>query len=378
MSNHCDPELNNQDLDSSSINQEPEWVKKKRLESVSTADETVEPRHKKHKKTKSNPQTSLDESITNLINLLDDEDSAPDEIDFSLRYQNFGQKLMTPKIIYCSRTHSQLAQVADELKKTDFFKDSNGKEILNLATSTASRNNLCINKDIRGKYKTSSAINEACNDLVATEEGCPYFNRHKEKVFKDHLDLISSKKILDIEDLFKFGHDSNCCPYYSSRYLVNPASLIITPYNTVLDKSAREAYGIELSDNIVIFDEAHNIVDFLKQMNSVQIQKAFEFFDQIIESIDAYSLKYGKRIGGSNASALAQLRIFFANVSKFLKEAPSGSYSVNDFIYQSKIDSFNFNRLVNHAEQTKLFTKVIVKIFLFELLNNFSLLLDSK
>lgn len=366
LKDHSNGQIITKNIESTSKDNEPDWIRSKRQESVNIIDVYPEPRLQKHKRSKLNALVNIDDRISSLVNLLDD-DSLEDQSNiYSLRSQNFGQKLATPKIIYCSRTHSQLNQVADELRKTNFFKDPTNEKILNLATSTASRNSLCINKDIRTNYRSSSAINEACNDLTTTENGCPYYNRQKDPAFKEHLDLLMSRKILDVEDLFKAGTDSQCCPYFSSRYLVQPASLIITPYNTVLDKTAREAYEIDLSDNIIIFDEAHNILDFVKQMNSVQIQRPAEYFNQIVNCIDDYTQKYEKRLRGSNASALAQLRIFFAKISKFSKESPVGTYSANDFIYLSQIDSFNFSRLIKHSEETKLFTKVTNEIIYYD------------
>lgn len=274
-----------------------------------------------------------------------------------MRSHNFGQKTVNPKIIFCSRTHSQLSQVTSELKKTPFYDTTKRNSILDLAISTASRKKLCINKFINN-IGSSSAINEACNDLLGTEGGCPFYNREKDSAFKEHLDILASKKILDIEDILEFGSTSQCCPYFSSRHLVQPASFVVAPYNAVLDKITREAYGIDLKDNIVIFDEAHNIVDFIKQMNSVHIKNPGELFNKVVGRIEEYLEKYEKRLRGSNSSALSQLKIFFSKFSNFIEEKNYGSFASIEFTYLSKIDSFNFSKLLKHAEETKLFTKV--------------------
>ena len=336
---------------------EPDWIKNLRLNSETKPEIAAEPCPKHFKKPKLDKPSNIDERISNLVHLLD-EYSEITNTDHYGRSSNFNQQLVRPKIIYCSRTHSQLSQITQELKKTGFFKDHDEDSLLKIATSTASRNILCINKNLRSKHGSITALNEACNELISNEDGCPYFNRQKEPAFKEQLDILVSNKVLDVEDLVRNGTSSQCCPYFSSRYLVRPASLLITPYNTVLDKNTREAYGIDLSDSIVIFDEAHNIVDFVKQMNSVQIMSPVEFFDQIVECIDEYLQKYGKRLRGSNSSALCQLKIFFTKLSIFSKEASYGSYSVNDLIYRARIDSINFCRLKTHIEDTKLFSKV--------------------
>lgn len=346
--------LNNDSVTSTDID-EPKWLKnirnQKKLEPVP---ETSIP-EKRTKKVKIEP-SNLDERISNLVNLLDDSEYYRKESN-DLRTQNFGQKSVSPKIIFCSRTHSQLSQVASELKKTPFFKDKGSNTIVNLATSIASRKRLCINKSVNSII-SPSALNDACNDLLGTKPGCPYYNQEKNNVFKEHLDVLASKKILDIEEILNSGTISQCCPYYSSRHLIQPASFVIAPYNVVLDKVTREAYGISLTDNIVIFDEAHNIVDFIKQMNSIHIRNPGDLFGEIVECIEEYMHKYGKRIRGSNSSALSQLQIFFSKISNFIKKNNYGSFSVNEFTYLAEIESFNFSKLSKHAEETSLFTKV--------------------
>lgn len=345
---------NNDPVPGSDID-EPEWLKNIRNQKKPKPvheEYILEKRTKKVKIESSN----IDERISNLVNLLgDSENSVKDNHD--LRSQNFGQKPISPKIIFCSRTHSQLSQVASELKKTKFFKDSGPDSVINLATSIASRKRLCINKSINNII-SPSALNDACNDLLGTESGCPYYNHEKNTAFKEHLDVLASRQILDIEDILNSGTVSQCCPYYSSRHLIQPASFVIAPYNVVLDKVTREAYGISLTENIVIFDEAHNIVDFIKQMNSIHIRNPGDLFSKIIECIEEYLHKYGKRLRGSNSSALSQLQIFFSKLSNFIKKKNFGSFSVNEFTYLAEIESFNFSKLLNHAEETSLFTKV--------------------
>ena len=340
---------------------EPEWLRKVRQvnsnRSVGSG-EMLTPTlvTNKFKKTKIAKISTIDERISKLVNLLGNEDDDEEEDFLNLRHQNFGQKSVNPKIFYCSRTHSQLVQVISELKKTSFFTTAT---ILELATSTASRDNLCINKSVKNEFVSSAAaINEACHDLLATENACPFYNRKKDAAFKEHLDILRSRKVLDIEDILKSGTSSQCCPYFSSRHLVPPASFVATPYNAILDKATREAYGIELSGSVVIFDEAHNIIDFIKQMNSLTIKAPKALFDRIIFCIQEYLSKYGKRLSGANSSALSQLRIFFIKIAEFLKLGVIGSFTVNDFAYRAQIDSFNFSRLLLHIEETKLFTRV--------------------
>ena len=351
---------------------EPEWLKNIRKNNTGEQNINSLTNFNRSKRSKIVSPSNINEQILNLVKLIDDSEGEEKESYVDIRSRNYDLNIFRPKIIYCSRTHSQLAQVVNELKKTSFFQNSSNSE-LNLAIATASRNTLCINKDLKKDINSSLTLNEACNELIQSEDGCPFFNRQKDEAFKEHLNIISAKRIIDIEDILSSGISSQCCPYYLDRYLVQPAAFIATPYNSILDKATREAYGIELENSIIIFDEAHNIVDFIKQMNSITIATPIDFFEQILSCIDEYLRKYSKRLRGPNVSSLSQLRIFFFKVSEFIKKKNYNCLSVNDFIYSSQIDTFNFSRLVSHMEETNLFTKVNyykLKRFEFTIIHN--------
>jgi chromosome transmission fidelity protein 1 len=75
----------------------------------------------------------------------------------------------------------------------------------------------------------------------------------------------------DIEDLYELGEEMSVCSYYGSRASIPLAQVIGMPYSMLLSKDTRESMGIELEGNIVIFDEAHNIVEAMNHTYSVQI-----------------------------------------------------------------------------------------------------------
>lgn len=67
--------------------------------------------------------------------------------------------LRCTKIIYASRTHSQLDQFASELRKTRF-----NPRLL----TVGSRQLLCINESVKS-LKNLSLINDRCNELLNTK-----------------------------------------------------------------------------------------------------------------------------------------------------------------------------------------------------------------
>ncbi|XP_077109119.1 regulator of telomere elongation helicase 1 isoform X3 [Ranitomeya variabilis] len=149
-----------------------------------------------------------------------------------------------PKIIYASRTHSQLAQVISELKQTKYRPK---------VSVLGSREQLCIHPDVK-KQENNHVKVHMCRSKVSTRS-CHYYNNVEEKSTERDL----TTPILDIEDLVKSGTKHRACPYYLSRNLKQQADIIFMPYNYLLDSKSRKAHNIDLKGTVVIFDEAHNV-----------------------------------------------------------------------------------------------------------------------
>ncbi len=156
------------------------------------------------------------------------------------------------RIFICSRTHAQLSQLVKTLKSTVY------------APSMAvlgSRDQLCINPSVM----RSQAKNEDCSKLVGggNKGGCSFLQ--SANVLASH---SSMRVVWDIEDIVKKGHEFHACPYFTAHHIAQRADVVFCPYNFLIDKLIREAAGIELKNNIVIFDEAHNIEDQCREAAS--------------------------------------------------------------------------------------------------------------
>ncbi|XP_029968849.1 regulator of telomere elongation helicase 1 [Salarias fasciatus] len=161
-----------------------------------------------------------------------------------------------PKIIYASRTHSQLAQVISELKNTSYSPK---------VCVLGSREQLCINPEVMRQESNHVKVH-MCRGKVSTRS-CFYYNNVEEK--STDRDLTHS--ILDVEDLVKYGNKQRVCPYYLSRSLKQQADIIFMPYNYLLDPKSRRAHNIELSGAVVIFDEAHNVEKTCEESTSFDL-----------------------------------------------------------------------------------------------------------
>lgn len=109
-----------------------------------------------------------------------------------------------PKVIYASRTHSQLTQVVAELKRTDYAKDTK-------ISILGSREQLCIHPEV-SEQKNNTAMIHMCRNKV-NKRICQFYN-NVENVRKSG---IFTGEVLDIEELVNLGKKRNACPYYAQR-----------------------------------------------------------------------------------------------------------------------------------------------------------------
>ena len=83
------------------------------------------------------------------------------------------------KILFCSRTHSQLTQLVEELRKTEYARTivdpeggGGGVQPAIRVAALASRKQLCINSGVQ-KYQNVARMNDECLDLQKSMM-CPF------------------------------------------------------------------------------------------------------------------------------------------------------------------------------------------------------------
>uniref|UniRef100_A0A1A9WGJ1 Regulator of telomere elongation helicase 1 homolog n=1 Tax=Glossina brevipalpis TaxID=37001 RepID=A0A1A9WGJ1_9MUSC len=165
------------------------------------------------------------------------------------------------KIIYASRTHSQLTQAMQELKRTAYASMR--------AVVLGSRDQLCVHPEVMREQGNLNKV-QMCRVKVDTHT-CSFYSRVESR--KDD-PSFRGPSIMDIEDLVKVGKKLKMCPYYAVKELVADADITFMPYNYLLDPLARKANKVELHNTIVILDEAHNIEKICEESASVQIKSS--------------------------------------------------------------------------------------------------------
>ncbi|MED6133921.1 hypothetical protein PIB30_032722 [Stylosanthes scabra] len=152
-----------------------------------------------------------------------------------------------PTIVYTSRTHSQIRQVIQELKRSSY----RPKMIV-----LGSREQLCIHDKVKllhGKTQTN-----ACRSFCQRnrKQRCNHFPKVNDYLKSNpHL----GEEPVDIEDLVNIGKSFGPCPYYLSKELHKSVDIIFAPYNYLIDPAYRKTLQLSWSNSILIFDEAHNL-----------------------------------------------------------------------------------------------------------------------
>ncbi|MCJ8737913.1 hypothetical protein PDJAM_G00029500 [Pangasius djambal] len=226
-----------------------------------------------------------------------------------------------PKIIYASRTHSQLTQVISELKNTSYR-----PKICVLG----SREQLCINQEVM-KQESNHVKVHMCRAKVSSRS-CVFYNNVDEK--STDKDIINS--ILDVEDLVKTGKKQRVCPYYLSRSLKQHADLIFMPYNYLLDPKSRRAHNIELKGAVVIFDEAHNVEKMCEESTSFDLTpydltSAIDAVDKLLRE-QASDIGKGESPEDFNAESLnSGLNLDITTIAKIKQILMDLEIAINSF-----------------------------------------------
>jgi chromosome transmission fidelity protein 1 len=119
-----------------------------------------------------------------------------------------------------------------------------------------------------------------------TTTTCPFLKQGTLENFRD----LALAEVQDIEQLVGLGRQLGACPYYGVRHTIPSAQLVVLPYNTLLHAGTREALGLRLKGNIVIIDEAHNLLDVINSVHSVEISGAH--VTKALSQLSQYKLRY--------------------------------------------------------------------------------------
>lgn len=170
----------------------------------------------------------------------------------------------------------------------------------------------------KDKTKSKDCDGKVLKRLRNSNCQCPFYKQSNIEDLRD----FALNQVHDIEDLVQVGKDINACPYYASRKAAEDAEVIfgkfssnfcrpllkcafLVPYNTLLHKSTREANGIRLKNNVVIIDEAHNLLEALAQMHGSELTYPQLYYSN--HSLRCYKERYNMMFSTATLRSLNQL-----------------------------------------------------------------------
>ncbi|KAH1627300.1 DNA-dependent ATPase of the nucleotide excision repair factor 4 complex [Aspergillus fumigatus] len=183
------------------------------------------------------------------------------------------------KLIYCSRTMSEIEKALAELKELMKFRSQQlGYTEDFRALGLTSRKNLCLHPSVK-REKSGTVVDARCRSLTAG-----FVKEKKERgedvelcIYHENLDLLEPHNLVPpgvftLDGLLKYGEEHKQCPYFSARRMMPYCNVIIYSYHYLLDPKIAERVSRELSkDCIVVFDEAHNIDNVCIEALSIDI-----------------------------------------------------------------------------------------------------------
>lgn len=299
------------------------------------------------------------------------------------------------RILFATRTHSQLSQFVTEFRKTILGANALKMNVANdsawndpLPTSPGidlplsvvlfgSRKHMCVNESVRS-LENSTAINERCRELNdkttrkkpvvgskrttakrdVTSAGCVYRNKEAENRLRDR----SIVQLHNVEELDKAARGMLACPYYASRAAIdsNNVDIIGVPYSAVLHAATRRAVGLDVDENtVIIFDEAHNLVDTVCDLNASCLTRGT--LETILVAMERYVERYRSRLAPSNLFSIRQLVSVAKGLLKLLADEKAGRgrvISSSTILFEARIDNVNMYNLVEFMKNSKLSNKL--------------------
>ncbi|TQV91330.1 hypothetical protein V2A60_009019 [Cordyceps javanica] len=171
------------------------------------------------------------------------------------------------KLIYCSRTMSEIEKALMELEALMKYRTEQlGYEEDFRGLGLTSRKNLCLHPSVK-REKSGAVVDARCRSLTAG-----FVKEKKERgedvdlcVYHDNLDLLEPHNLIPngvwtFDGILRYGEDHKQCPYFTARRMMQYCNVVIFSYHYLLDPKIAERVSKDFSkDCIVVFDEAHNI-----------------------------------------------------------------------------------------------------------------------
>lgn len=169
------------------------------------------------------------------------------------------------RIVYCCRTHKQMDRVVEELHVLRSKLPISG-------ISMRGRREMCINPLVRRFTESAADAAYACG-MYKKLGKCEFYENmlKRERRVAELRDAISSRPTF-AADLIELCKQEGFCPYEVAREALAEVKVVAASYIYLLDPTIRllflKSMCADLSDLIVVLDEAHNLPDIAVELAS--------------------------------------------------------------------------------------------------------------
>lgn len=234
------------------------------------------------------------------------------------------------RIVYCCRTHKQMDRVIEELRTLR-------SKLAVSGISLRGRREMCVNPFVRRFAASATDAAYICG-MMRKLERCEFYTNMLERGRRvaELQDLIASQPMLASE-LMEVCREEEFCPYEIVKEALADVKVVAASYIYLLDPTIRPLFlknmHADLSDLIVVLDEAHNLPDTAIELASDMLsthstasaaREAKEFGDEL-----AYRVANGvgkliddfaeEHIGEGEGEELLQGQEFLDAIAEMLK-----------------------------------------------------------
>lgn len=183
------------------------------------------------------------------------------------------------KIVYMARTHSQIDRVMEELTEISTQTSISG-------IALRGRQSMCLNKLVLKHARDARGASEMCIQLKAVKK-CSYFtNMLIDARIQPILNILKSKPAT-ADLIFEMAESAEICPAETARTMLKHVDVVACSYLYLLDANIRSSFldqlETDMTDLILVFDEAHNVPDTAIESASDEIS-TFAFSRAIREA----------------------------------------------------------------------------------------------
>ena len=187
------------------------------------------------------------------------------------------------KVLYLARTHRQMDRVIEELKEINRKARVSGVEL-------RSRRELCLHSYLTQFTSDAYTAMVVCKNLKKLGK-CEFYENEKKKTaeFNELVNFFLESPAHPVE-IMSYAETLELCPYDLTKRIAEKADVIVASYLYAISPSIRESLisslGIDYSDLVIVFDEAHNLPD--QAISALSDRLSIHTINRAIREADEY------------------------------------------------------------------------------------------